>query len=105
MTRISRLAAAGFGVAVATVLNLLGRWAERSPGRAAWVGVACGLLGVLTVAAFWAALPPVLGAAAVYLGLVGRSGGRGAGTTATVLGAAALALGVAAYAGDVASRV
>ncbi|HET9324528.1 MAG TPA: hypothetical protein VFO03_11680 [Gaiellaceae bacterium] len=47
----------------------------------------------------------MLGAAAVYLGLVGRAGGRGAGTAATVLGVAALALDVATYASDVASRV
>jgi hypothetical protein len=99
--------AVGFGLALlwtAVVFGIVARLAERTANRAAWTGCVCGVLGVLTVVAFWSALPPVLGAAAVYLGLVGRNGRRWLGAGAVVLGVAAIVLDVGAYATDVASR-
>jgi hypothetical protein len=55
------------------------------PGRA---GLATGLIGVLSLAAYWSGAPYVLGPAAVVLGLVARSreSERGQGTAAVVLG-------------------
>jgi hypothetical protein len=97
----------GLGLALlwaVLVFGVLVRWAERSPGRAGITGVACGVVGVLAVAAFWSGLPPVLAAAAVYLGLVSHRAGRRIGIAAIVLGGAALVLDLVAYASDVASR-
>jgi hypothetical protein len=72
--------------------------AER-PGRA---GLVTGLIGVLSLAAFWSGAPYVLGPAAVVLGLVARSreSERGQGTAAVVLGALVTIAGIAAVVVD-----
>jgi hypothetical protein len=69
------------------------------PGRA---GLIAGALGLLSLAVFWSGLPYVLGPAAIAFGLIGRSreDGRGAATTALVLGVLATVAGVLALIGD-----
>jgi hypothetical protein len=98
----------GFGVALAGAVLVFGwfaRRAARRPERAWRTGLACAVVGLLLVAAFWSGLPPVFGAASVYLGVIARrSGATTWGSAAIVLGALALAADVTAYATDVASR-
>jgi hypothetical protein len=98
----------GFAFAVlwaSLVFGLLARWAGRSSTRAWLVGLACAILGVLAVVAFWSALPPVLGMAGVYLGLVAYASGRRVGAVAAAVGILAIALDAVMYATDIASRV
>jgi len=85
----------GGSIVVALVLFswLIPRTAR--PGRA---GLVTGVIGLLSLAAFWSGLPYVLGPAAVVFGLLGRAraGERGQGTAAVVLGALVTIAGVAA---------
>jgi len=89
----------------ALVLGWFARRAARRPERAWRTGLVCGVIGLLLVAAFWSGLPPIFGAAGIYLGVIGRRAASSrAGSAAIALGALALAADVAAYATDVASR-
>lgn len=83
-------------VSVAIASALFG-WAiprAERPGRA---GLIVGALALLSLPVYWTGLPYVLGPAAAVLGLLGRarSEGRGAATTAVVLGALATAGAIA----------
>jgi hypothetical protein len=73
-------------LAVATALFAWGIPRSAHPGR---LGLVVGLLGALSLAAFWSGLPFVLGPAAAVLGLRGRqeSADRGQATAAVVVGA------------------
>jgi hypothetical protein len=75
------------GGSIVLALVLFGWLIPRTerPGRA---GLVTGLIGVLSLAAFWSGAPYVLGPAAVVFGLVARSreSERGQGTAAVVLG-------------------
>jgi hypothetical protein len=86
---------------IAVALVLFGWLIPRTarPGRA---GLVTGLIGVLSLAAFWSGLPYVLGPAAVVFGLVARSreSERGQGTAAVVLGALVTIAGIAAVVVD-----
>jgi hypothetical protein len=57
-----------------------------------------GVLGVLSIAAFWSGLPYVLGPAAIVLGLLARArtDGRGAASAAVALGLLATLGGIGA---------
>ena len=86
------------------------RRAARNERKAWRTGLVFGVLGVLTVAAFWSGLPPIFGVAAIYLGAVAYRGGtdgtaRWAAVGAMSLGSLALVLDVIAYGSDIASRV
>ena len=94
-------------VAAALVFGVFVRRAARRPPRAAWWGVGFGVLGLVTVPAFWSGLPPVFGVAAIFLGSVAwtRAEPRPrAGIAAVVIGVTAILADVFAYATDVASR-
>jgi hypothetical protein len=69
------------------------------PARA---GLVTGVIGVLSLAAFWSGLPYVLGPAAIALGLLGRARmeTRTQGAVAVVLGALATVGGLAALVAD-----
>ena len=89
------------------VFGVFVRRAARRPPRAAWWGVGFGVLGLVTVPAFWSGLPPVFGVAAIFLGRVAwtRAEPRPrAGLAAVVIGVTAILADVFAYATDVASR-
>jgi hypothetical protein len=85
------------GGSIAVALILFGWLIPRTarPGRA---GLVTGLIGVLSLAAFWSGLPYVLGPAAVVFGLLGRArdGERAQATAAVVLGVLVSAAGIAA---------
>jgi hypothetical protein len=82
---------------LAVAVALFG-WAIPRIERPARAGAITGVLGALSVAAFWSGLPFVLGPAAIVLGLHGRrrETNRAAATVAVVLGALATAGGIAA---------
>jgi hypothetical protein len=63
-----------------------------------WTAIVLGALGLVTVAAFWSGLPPVLASGAALLGWSQRTSGRG--KIAIALGALALAADIAVYIGD-----
>ena len=73
-------------------------WAIPRSERPGHVGLVVGVIGLLSVAAFWSGLPYVLGPAAIVLGLIGRArpGERGPATVAVVLGALTTAAAIAA---------
>lgn len=85
------------GVSLLVAVVLFG-WAIPRTGRPARVGLIVGLLGLLSVAAFWSGLPYVLGPAAIVLGLHGRAreGRRTPATTAVVLGSLTTLAAIAA---------
>ncbi len=85
----------GLSVAIAAVLF---SWAIPRVANPARAGLVTGVIGVLSVAAPWTGLPFVLGPAAIVFGLLGRARaeGRGAATTAVVLGLLATVGGVLA---------
>lgn len=89
------------GGSIVVALVLFGWLIPRTerPGR---TGLVTGLIGALSLAAFWSGLPYVLGPAAIVLGLLGRARGseRGQGTAAVVLGALVTAAGIAAVVAD-----
>ena len=103
----------GFMFALVGALIVFGWFARRAERRpsSAWVtGLACAVLGLLLVVAFWSGLPPVLGLAGAYLGYVSYSSGlprwpRWAGVAAMITGGLAVAADIAVYIGDVASRL
>ena len=84
-------------VSIAVAVVLFG-WAIPRIERPARAGLVLGLLGILSVAAYWTGLPYVLGPAAIALGLLGhaRAGGKGAARAAVVLGALATVGAIAA---------
>ena len=88
-------------VSIALAAVLFG-WAIPRTAQPARAGLIVGALGLLALPVYWTGLPYVLGPAAIVFGLIGRSreGGKGAATTALVLGALATALGVAVLVGD-----
>ena len=61
-------------------------------------------LAIVTIAAFWSGLPPVLAAGGIMLGLSGWNGRRGAGLcrAAVVLGVFAIAADIAVFIQDMA---
>jgi hypothetical protein len=68
------------------------------------------VLGVLTVVAFWSELPPVFGAAGIYLGVVSFRLGttptaNRAGLIVAVIGGAGVIIDAFMYATDIATRV
>src|SRR5262245_38906586 len=63
-----------------------------------WTAIVLGVLALVTVAAFWSGLPPVLAAGALVLGWAQRDTGRG--KVALTLGLLALVADVAVYLGD-----
>jgi hypothetical protein len=85
------------GGSIAVALLVFG-WMIPRIGRPGRAGLVTGLIGVLSLAAFWTGLPYVLGPAAVVLGLLGRAraGERVQGTVAVVLGALVTVAGIAA---------
>jgi hypothetical protein len=89
------------GASIAVALIVFGWLIPRTarPGRA---GLVTGLIGVLSLAAFWTGLPYVLGPAAIVFGLLGRAraGERGQATVAVVLGALVTAAAIAAVVVD-----
>ena len=101
---------ASIALAAAIVFGWFVRRATRNEGKAWRAGLVFGVLGVLTVAAFWSGLPPIFGVAAIYLGAVAYRGGtdgtaRWAAVGAMSLGSLALVLDVIAYGSDIASRL
>jgi hypothetical protein len=89
------------GGSIVLALVLFGWLIPRTerPGRA---GLVTGVIGVLSLAAFWSGAPYVLGPAAVVLGLVARSreSERGQGAAAAVLGALVTVAAIAAVVVD-----
>lgn len=77
-------------------------WAIPRIERPARAGLIAGVLGVLSVAAYWTGLPFVLGPAAVVLGLLGRASTetRASGTIAVVLGGLTTVAAIAAVVFD-----
>jgi hypothetical protein len=84
-------------VSLAVAAILFG-WVIPRIERPARAGLVVGVLGVLSVAAYWTGLPYVLGPAAIALGLLGRARaeGKGAAAAGVVLGALATAGAIAA---------
>jgi hypothetical protein len=91
-------------VSIAVAVVLFG-WAIPRIERPARAGLVVGVLGILSVAAYWTGLPYVLGPAAIVLGLLGRARveGKNAATASVVLGALATAGAIAAVILDQAS--
>lgn len=93
-------------VLTVALFALLGRWAWNDPdaqNRPAKAGLACGLLGLVGVLAFFLSAPIVLGGLAVTLGLEGRrragtEGRARLATAAVVVGAVAFAIGAGIWA-------
>ena len=77
-------------------------WAIPRIERPARAGLVVGVIGVLSLAAFWSGLPYVLGPAAIVLGLLGRAReeSRTPGTVAVVLGVLTTIAGIAAVVAD-----
>ncbi len=73
-------------------------WVIPRIDRPARAGLVVGLLGLLSLAAFWSGLPYVLGPAAIVLGLAGRAraGSRTPATIAVVLGSLTTLAAIAA---------
>jgi hypothetical protein len=80
----------------------LSPWARRGPGtpqanRPAKVGLACSILGLLTVVAYWSGFPIILGASGPILG---RAGQGGLARAAYIIGIVAVVLALIAFAAD-----
>jgi Na+/proline symporter len=103
----------GFAIIALGAVIVFGWFVRRAARneRKAWrAGLVFGVLGVLTVAAFWSGLPPIFGVAAIYLGAVAHGvrtegPGRWAAVGAMSLGSLALVLDLLAYGSDIASRL
>jgi hypothetical protein len=69
---------------------------------AAWTALALSVLGLLTVAAFWSGLPPILAACGILLGWASRGNARArwAAWAAVGIGTFALVADVAVYVTD-----
>lgn len=98
------------GISAVIVFGWFVRRAIAKPDRAWRAGLVFGLLGLLTVVAFWSGLPPVFAVAGIYLGTVSLRNGttstaRLVGGGIVALGAIALVLDVVLYASDIATRV
>lgn len=63
-----------------------------------WTAITLGVLGLVTVVAFWSGLPPVLASGAGVLGWAQRGTGRG--KIAIALSALAIAADIGVYIGD-----
>jgi membrane associated rhomboid family serine protease len=85
------------GVAALVVFGWAVPRALRSP-VVGWTAVVLGVLGLVTVVAFWSGLPPVFAAGAALLGWTQRESGRG--KVAIALGVLALLADIAVYVGD-----
>lgn len=85
-------------IASLVVATILFGWAIPRIERPARAGLVVGVLGVLSIAAYWTGLPYVLGPAALVLGLLGRGrpDGNGVAVVAVVLGALATVGAIAA---------
>ncbi len=82
------------------VFSLLIPWARRESGtprssRPAKVGLACSILGLLTVAGYGSGFPIILGVGGAVLG---REGGGGLARAAYIIGIAAVVLALVAFA-------
>jgi len=66
-----------------------------------WTGVVLGVLAIVSVAAFWSGLPPVLAAGAVVLGWAQRTTTRG--RVAIALGTLAVLADIVVWLGDATS--
>jgi hypothetical protein len=88
-------------VAVALVFGLAVARLQDSP-RAGAVGLALSIVGLLTVAAFWAGITPAFAVGGVLLGMAARRSGHrtGLGTAAIAVGALAIVGYLAMYIGD-----
>jgi hypothetical protein len=88
---------ATLGISLLVAAAVFG-WAIPRSEHPARVGLVVGVIGLLSVAAFWSGLPYVLGPAAIVLGLIGRArpGQRTPATVAVVLGALTTAAAIAA---------
>ena len=86
------------GVAAIVVFGLVVRRGLRKES-AAWTALVLSVLGVLTVAAFWSGLPPVLAGGGILLGWVSRDGlrARWVARGAIAIGAFALAADLVVY--------
>jgi predicted membrane channel-forming protein YqfA (hemolysin III family) len=89
-------------VASVALVGVLFGWAIPRVERPSRTGVVVGVLGVLSIAAFWTGLPYVLGPAAIVFGLRGRTRveGNGPSTAAVLLGGIATVGGIAALIAD-----
>lgn len=88
------------GVAAAVVFGwVVRRGLHRKP--APWTALALSILGLLSIAAFWSGVPPVLAGGGILLGWVSRDASRGrwAALAAIAIGGFALAADVALYVG------
>lgn len=92
----------GLGPFLVTAVVALVVWAfvfgwyaprAQSPARA---GLVASLLGLVSVAAFWSALPLLLGAAGIVFGVQGAPAARRIGLAAVALGSLAIALTIGA---------
>ena len=96
-TREYLVVLAVIGVAALVVFGWAVPRALRSPA-VGWTAIVLGVLGIVTVVAFWSGLPPVFAAGAAVLGWAQRDSGRG--KVAIALGVLALVADVAVYLGD-----
>ena len=89
------------GGSLVIALALFG-WVIPRSDRPARIGLVVGVIGVLSLAAYWSGLPYVLGPAAIALGLLGRARAesRTPGTIAVVLGVLTTIAGIAAVVAD-----
>ena len=85
------------GVSALVVFGWAVPRAMRSP-VAGWTAIVLGVIGLVTVAAFWSGVPPVFAAGAALLGWSQRESGRG--KVAVALGVLALLADIAVYMGD-----
>jgi len=89
------------GVAALAVFGWVAPRALRKES-AAWTALILSVLGLLTVAAFWSGLPPVLAAAGILVGWASReaAGARWAAWAAVGIGTFALVADVVVYVTD-----
>jgi hypothetical protein len=88
-------------VAVALVFGLAVHRLQDSP-KAGAVGLVLSVLGLLTIAVFWAGVTPAFAVGGVLLGMAARRSGQrtGLGTAAIAVGALAAVGYIAIYLGD-----
>lgn len=90
-TREFLIVCAIIAVAAAVVFGwVVPRGLQREAAGA--TALALSILGLLTVAAFWSGLPPILAGGGVLLGWAGRHADRGRGMCLAAIGVGALAL-------------